>query len=514
MKANLPWAFNDLKSPFFKGINFMELKSHYDVAIVGYGPTGVTLANLLVKLGLDVLVIEREPDILQLPRAIRFDAECMRVFQTIGVADQLEKELEPGPGMKFFDADDNLLITWERPISKGIHQWSSAYRVHQPDLEKVLRKKIENHPLLTLKLRHEVYKIDEADEQCTLYFENLANGSLVNTTAKFVVGCDGARSLVRRLIGTTFEDLNLHSRWLVVDFIAKNNKNDLGEYSIQFCNPERPMSYIKGTGQRLRWEIMVLADDSAQTLTQPETVWKLLGDYIQPENATIERAAVYTFHALIAKQWFKDRLIIAGDAAHQTPPFMGQGMAAGIRDAANLAWKLHEMIRKQSTDLLQSYHDERISHVQEFIEGAVSFGKIIQNYCQDHEYQQKVSELKNFITPAPKLGQGFYQQHLTDGQIAPQFISQQGLTDDLIGYQFSLFVLPEYKQEIDELEASHIEYLDVIYAQSAETQQWFKDLNAHAVLVRPDRYIFGQASAQQSIEELLKATHLYDVVSP
>lgn len=492
----------------------MDLKQHYDVAIVGYGPTGVTLANLLIKLGLEVLVIEREAEILQLPRAIRFDAECMRVFQTIDVAEQLEQELEPGPGMKFFDADDNLLITWERPITKGLNQWGSAYRVHQPDLEKVLRKKIEQHPLLTLKLRHEVYKIDEEADQCAIYFENLANGTLLNTTAKFVVGCDGARSLVRRLIGTTFEDLNLHSRWLVVDFIAKNNKNDLGDYSIQFCNPKRPMSYIKGTGQRLRWEIMVLSEDNAQHLTQPDTIWSLLGDYIQPENAIIERAAVYTFHALLAKQWFKNRLIIAGDAAHQTPPFMGQGMAAGIRDASNLAWKIHEMIRHQSTELLKSYHDERIAHVKEFIEGAVSFGKIIQNYCEDQEYQQKVSELKNFITPVPKLGQGFYQnQYAANGQIAPQFKEGNTLTDDLIGYQFSLFVLPEFKDEIEELDLTDTEYLNIIYANSVEIKKWLQELNAHAVLVRPDRYVFGQASETQSIEQLLRESHIYDVVT-
>lgn len=494
----------------------MELKQSYDVAIVGYGPTGVTLANLLVQQGLSVLVVEREPQILQLPRAIRFDAECMRIFQTIGISEKLQQELEPGPGMKFVDAEGNLLITWERPTPKGMHQWSSAYRIHQPDLETVLREHVDNHPLLTLKLRHEVYKIDEQAEDCTLFFENLANGSLHQAVAKFVVGCDGARSLVRRLIGTTFEDLNLHSRWLVVDFIAKNNANDLGDYSIQYCDPQRPMSYIKGTGQRLRWEIMVMPEDDVQKLTQPETIWNLLADYIQPENAKIERAAVYTFHALLAKKWCKNRLIIAGDAAHQTPPFMGQGMAAGIRDAANLAWKLKELIHEdQSLELVESYHSERIAHVKEFIQGAVNFGKIIQNYCADHEYQQQVSQLKNFITPTPKLGSGFIQN--TDemnGQIAPQFIlDNQTLSDDVVGYQFSLFVLPEYQAQIEELELDDLEQLSIVYAMQTDIVDWLKQHQAHAILVRPDRYIFGKASAQQSIEQLIKATHLYDVIT-
>lgn len=494
----------------------MELKQYYDVAIVGYGPTGVTLANLLVKQGLKVLVLEREAQILQLPRAVRFDAECMRIFQSIGISEKLQQELAPGPGMKFVDAEGNLLITWERPTQKGMHQWSSAYRIHQPDLEATLREHVEQNPLLTVKIRHEVFKIDEQAKDCTLFFENLANGILYQATAKFVVGCDGTRSLIRRLIGTTFEDLNLHSRWLVVDFIAKNNTNDLGDYSIQYCNPQRPMSYIKGVGQRLRWEIMVMPEDDVNTLTQPETIWKLLADYIQPENAEIERATVYTFHALLAKQWCKNRLIIAGDAAHQTPPFMGQGMAAGIRDASNLAWKLNELVREdQSFELVQSYHTERMSHVKEFIQGAVNFGKIIQNYCANYEYQQQVSQLKNFITPTPRLGAGFIQN--TDeinGQIAPQFIlDNQVLSDDAIGYQFSLFVLPEYQAQIEELELNSIQRLSIIYAKQTEISDWLNHNQAHAILVRPDRYIFGKASPQQSIEQLIKATHLYDVIT-
>lgn len=494
----------------------MELKQNYDVAIIGYGPTGVTLANLLVKQGLSVLVIEREKDILQLPRAIRFDAECMRIFQSIGITEKLKNDLAPGPGMKFVDAQGNLLITWERPIQKGIHQWSSAYRIHQPDLEDVLRHHVSDHPLLTLKLGHEAYKIDENEENCTIFFEHLSQGTLHQSSAKYVIGCDGARSLVRKLIGTTFEDLNLHSRWLVVDFITKNSSNDLGDYSIQFCDPERPMSYIKGTGQRLRWEIMVMPNDNVQNLTQPAMIWSLLKNYIQPENAEIERAAVYTFHALLAKQWCKNRLIIAGDAAHQTPPFMGQGMAAGIRDAANLSWKIKALIEGDiDHNFIESYHSERISHVKEFIQGAVSFGKIIQNYCADHEFQQQVSQLKNFITPTPKLGAGFLLNHAeSSGQIAPQFILENNiLSDDIAGYQFCLFAMPELKSQIKALEIDQIKQLKVIYAHSEDISNWLKSHNTTAILVRPDRYIFGQITEKLNLEQLMKASHLYEVIT-
>ncbi len=491
----------------------MDLQKNYDIAIVGYGPTGVTLANLLIKMGLEVLVIEREPAILQLPRAIRFDAECMRVFQTIGITEKLLEEIAPGPGMKFEDAEGNLLITWERPTAKGIHQWSSAYRIHQPDLEAVLRAKIHDHNLLDLKVRHEVFKIDEHADACTIHYENLANGTLHQAQAKFVVGCDGARSLVRRLIGTTFEDLGLHSKWLVVDFISKNNTNDIGDYSIQFCDPKRPMSYIKATGMRRRWEIMVMPEDDVQQLATPESIWKLLEKYIRPEDAIIERSAVYTFHALIAKKWCKNRLIIAGDAAHQTPPFMGQGMAAGIRDAANLAWKLNESIQHNNLGLIKSYHSERLSHVTEFVKGAVNFGKIIQNYCEDAELQQQVNELKNFITPTPKLGQGFYTTgNELSGQISPQFLLvNDQLSDEIVGYRYALFIHPEFKHLIDDLHLDHTENLVTLIADSIPSKQWLEDNQAIAILVRPDRYIFGQANNRETLEELMKAVNLYDL---
>lgn len=492
----------------------MDFQNNYDVALVGYGPTGATLANLLIKLNLKVLVIEREAAVLQLPRAIRFDAECMRVFQTIGITKQLLRDIMPAPGMKFKDADDNLLFAWERPMSKGMHQWSSAYRIHQPDLEAVLRENIKDHALLDLKLRHDVFKINENEQNCTLYYEDLSNGTLHQATAKYVVGCDGARSLVRRLIETTFEDLNLHSKWLVVDFIAQNDERDLGDYSIQFCDPIRPMSYIKGTGQRRRWEIMVKPEDDVQHLASAERIWSLLEKYIRPEDAKIERSAIYTFHALIAKKWCKGRLIIAGDAAHQTPPFMGQGMAAGIRDAANLAWKINEAIRHQNSALIESYYSERVSHVQEFIHGAISFGKIIQNYAKDAEYQRQVAQLKNFITPTPGLGEGFYDaSDQINGHIAPQFILDGNvLSDEVVGYQYALFIQPEFKHLIAELNLDQIDRLKVIQADQVESLQWLTQNQSIAILVRPDRYIFAKATDRENLEQLLKAAYLHEIV--
>ena len=168
-----------------------------------------------------------------------------------------------------------------------------------------------------------------------------------------------ARSIVRRFIGAGLDDLGFHERWLVIDVLLKRDRSDLGDYSIQHCNPERPATYIRGTGKRRRWEITVHPGEDTQAATSPARVWELLRPWIDPDDADIERAAVYTFHSAVAEQWRSGRLLLAGDSAHQTPPFLGQGMCAGVRDAANLAWKLERIVRGLDDDfLLDTYQSD------------------------------------------------------------------------------------------------------------------------------------------------------------
>ena len=204
---------------------------------------------------------------------------------------------------------------------------------------------------------------------------------------------------------------------------------------------------------------------------------------------------------------------MAGGAAHQTPPFMGQGMAAGIRDAANLAWKLNESIQHNNLGLIESYHSERLSHVTEFVNGAVNFGKIIQNYCEDAEFQQQVNQLKNFITPTPQLGQGLYiTGDKLSGQISPQFLLiNDQLSDEIVGYQYALFIHQQFKHLIADLNLDHTENLVTLIGDSTQPKQWLEDNQAIAILVRPDRYVFGQANNRKTLEDLMKAANLYDL---
>lgn len=369
----------------------------YDVAVIGLGPVGATLANLLARCGLAVAVLERESAPYALPRAVQFDAECMRVFDAIGIAQELAAACHVVPGMKFINANGQLLVDWPRPQEIGAQGWHSSYRFHQPDLERILRARLSTQANVSVCLRSEVYAIEESADKVTVRYEDLSCGKLKAIEAAYVVGADGARSLVRRLIGAEMTDMGLHERWLVFDAVLKRPWSVLGDHSVQFCDPARPATYVRGTGNRRRFEIMLHAGEDAEQMTRPDTVWSLIERWMTPADAELERAVVYTFHALVAQRWRRGRLMLAGDSAHQTPPFLGQGLCAGIRDAANLAWKLMAVRRHGAVDtLLDTYQDERAPHAREYISLAVELGRIIQ--ARD---AQEVAERDRTLAAAP-----------------------------------------------------------------------------------------------------------------
>ena len=477
----------------------------HDIAIVGLGPTGATLANLLAEQGLTVLVLDREADIYPLPRAVHFDGECMRVFQAVGIAQSLQSQLVVSPGMKFVNAAGDILIDWSRPTQIGPMGWHPSYRFHQPQLERSLRQRLEQHKGVQIRLRHDLYALDDIPGGVRLRYEDLSTGRLLEDSARYVVGCDGARSNVRRFMGTELDDLKSHERWLVVDVMLKRERPDLGDHSIQHCDPARPATYVRGVGNRRRWELMLMPGDDPARITQPEAIWGLLSRWIKPYEATLERPALYTFHSVVAKGWRQGRLLIAGDAAHQTPPFMGQGMCAGIRDASNLAWKLAQVVRGHAPDtLLDTYESERSPHVREFIETAVRLGGVIQTSDPEVARRRDEDLAKNpqvFSTPLPPLGPGAHEG-AHGGRLAPQAVDADGSrSDDHVGYDYALVVEAALAAEVREMVPPS---MGIIPADTAPLVAWLGQLDAVAVLVRPDRYIGAVASRLQDVPDILR----------
>jgi 3-(3-hydroxy-phenyl)propionate hydroxylase len=475
----------------------------FDICIVGYGPTGGTLANLIAQCGLSVVVIEREPEMYQLPRAVHFDGETMRVFQSIGIADQLSKKVRINPGMRFVDQQKSVILNWPRPQEIGSQGWHASYRLHQPDLEQLLREKLSSYVNATIMTDTEVAAVIEGPESVEVVCRRARDGSEIVVNTKYVVGCDGANSLVRRLIGSSIDDLGFKEKWLVVDLLLKRERPDLGDHSIQFCDPIRPMTYCRNPGNRRRWEITMLAGETDEDITQSARIWKLLSPWVTTDDADLERKAVYTFQSLLADKWRKGRLMIAGDAAHLTPPFMGQGMCAGIRDAANLAWKLVLRVNGDANDgILDSYQQERAPNVREFIETAMRLGGLINTMDgekaieKSHSSSNGAARMSSLLPPlgasnldglisgsSPHSGRLFSQPILRDGK----------RLDNAIGYSPVLIArnkLPEnIVPKIPVLDGeTHPNLIDVL-----------NNLDASAVLVRPDKYIADSAKFENEV---------------
>jgi 3-(3-hydroxy-phenyl)propionate hydroxylase len=234
------------------------------------------------------LILDREADIYSLPRAVHFDGECMRVFQTIGIADELAPHLLVVPGMRFVDAAGRVLIEWARPTARGADGWYASYRFHQPALERTLRKRLAAQRCIDIALRHDVFSLDPAGDHTALRMEDLSTGRLIGTRARYVVGCDGARSTVRRFMGTELDDMKSHERWLVVDVVLKHERKDLGDFAVQYCDPARPATYVRGIGMRRRWELMMQPGEDAAAMMQPEKIWELLSRWLTPDEAVLE----------------------------------------------------------------------------------------------------------------------------------------------------------------------------------------------------------------------------------
>lgn len=475
----------------------------FDVVIIGLGPVGAALANLLGIFGLKTLVLEREAAIYDLPRAVHFDDEVMRIFQAIGIADEVAGISRINPGMRFVDAEGSLLLDWPRPLGIGPNGWNSSYRFHQPDLEAILRQALDRFGHVETRLNTECTAIDDLGSHVEVHYRDDETGQTGQITAGYLVGCDGARSFVRQTMGTRMDDLGFRERWLVVDVLLKRPRPDLGDHTVQFCDPARPSTYVRCPENRRRWEISLRDGEDAAEISTPRSVWRLLARWLAPDDADIERTAVYEFRSTVAGDWRKGRLLLAGDAAHQTPPFMGQGLCAGIRDVSNLAWKLAQCASGYGSDgLLDTYASERIPHVRQYIETAVRLGGLINTSATQQALQAAFPQADGsarMASIAPPLGPGLQDaQDPRAGRLFPQATLANGSKlDDKCGTGFALIVDEDIAPDPDD------QFVIQTTRSESEVRRCLDEMNTRAVLIRPDRYIMGSADTAADFKRLL-----------
>lgn len=493
----------------------------FDIAIIGYGPAGATLANLLGQAGLSVLVLEKEAGIYPLPRAIHFDGEVMRIFQSAGLRKTVEAISRPGlKGMHFVNAKNETLMIRGGTAAQGPHGCASNHYFHQPELEQVLRDGVGRFASVQVRLRHEVTQITEAADHVRLNVTDLQNSSTSEVQARYVVGCDGARSLVRKVLGSSMKDLGLRQPWLVFDVILKDNAPALPDHTVQYCDPARPMTWCNVTGNRRRWEIMLMPGDNPDQLVQPDTLWQLVSRWMKPEHADIERATIYTFHSLIAEGWRKGRLMLAGDSAHQTPPFLGQGMCAALRDVSNLAWKLEAVLRGRASEaLLDTYESERSPHVHAFIELAVKLGDVIQatdpDKARERDAKFKAGEPEIFEFPSPRLGPGVLHGNTAPvGLPFPQPVLADGqLLDVHIGNRFAVIGRAAVLDGVSDETRKLWQQSDAVVMATQEPRllEWLDSHEVGAIMLRPDRYILGLARTSGELDAVTACLPVADI---
>ena len=471
------------------------MKPDHEVVIVGLGPTGATLANILAGYGIDVLVLEREEAVYPLPRAVHFDDEAMRVFQSIGLAGGIGRDARVNVGTKFVDRDQNLLLDWPRPQDIGPLGWYPSYRFHQPDLEAELNRGIAACDSVALRRAAHVTSVHDHGDHVDVRYDY--DGSSHQVSAEYVIGTDGARSVVRGAMDSDWEDLGFQERWLVIDVKLKRPRPDLGDFTIQTCDRERPTTYVRCPREWRRWEISLRPEENGNEVTQDDFIWPRLRPAITPEDGEIARKAVYRFESKLATRWRQGRLMVAGDAAHLMPPFLGQGMCTGIRDVANLGWKLAALLRWGAPDsLLDSYEAERRSHTRTYIDTAVNVGRMMNSAETadalthairpdgaaqmnsisrdlDHAIGPPGDDMRGIRMPQPRLADGRFLGDAMAGRCA--FVARSRMLD---------------KTEIDETRAI------VIAAEShPEVARILEDRQLDAFILRPDFYCFGMVGA-------------------
>ncbi len=494
----------------------------YDVIVVGFGPAGAVAACWLGQAGIRTLVVDKSRTIWQIPRAVAIDHEIMRVFQNLGIAEEVLPHTAPFPASEHFGAQGQLIRRIDAvppPFPLG---YTPTMVFTQPAVEAILRERAESFASVDISLGMEVTAVTQTRKHVTV--ELLDDiGYRRSVTARYVIGCDGASSTIRRLLSIKLHDLGFDEPWLVVD--VRVNQESLAKLPMtaaQYCNPERPTTYIVGPGKHRRWEIMLLADEDPREMEKEESVWRLLEPWLTPADGELWRASSYRFHALITKKWRKGSVFLAGDAAHQQPPFIGQGMCQGIRDVTNLCWKLKAVLAGEAGEsLLDTYGEERGQHVLTLTSRIKAIGHHI---CErDPESArlrdesllaegggQAPSVTRQEIVPPLQAGLLSPVRHEANGTLFPQpWIVTQGRLehlDEVTGQGWRMIFDGRLVGQADVAQfpmATVVIGRDALPEQDGIVEGWFEKYECVGAIVRPDHYVYGAIRAVEEVPDAL-----------
>ncbi|BBC38318.1 FAD binding domain protein [Streptomyces graminofaciens] len=493
----------------------------YDVAVIGYGPVGMVTAALLGRAGHDVIVLERYPTLYNLPRAAIFDDETMRTFDRLGISEALLPTLHVQRTYEWRNGAGELLIEHDFAAVGG-QGWAEWYMMYQPYLEDALDGLVRGLGNVEIRMDSKVTGLHGTAHGVDIQVEG--DDSVVH--ARYVVACDGGNSFTRSWLGIGQEDYGFSEPWMVCDF-RLTGEADIPK-ARQVCDPKQPVSIISLGPEHHRFSFMLDSAESFPVEREPDRVWARVADHVDRNRAHLVRVATYTFRSLVAEHWRAGRILLAGDAAHQMPPFLGQGMCSGIRDAQNIAFKLDAVLRGADDALLDTYQSEREPHVRAIIAKGIELGRVqtMRDPVAAAERDARlIAQREANGRPEkmrfPGLGPGLHDASPQAGHLMPQGRVEshgaEGLFDAVLDRGFVLLVDGREGASLDPATAELAARLGVAVHHLTDRRlttegftdvggvygRWFDEHDRAAVLWRPDFYILGTTDALSGVPALL-----------
>lgn len=514
------------------------MTAEHDVIVAGLGPVGAAAAHFLGARGIRTLVLEKGIEPYTLPRAIHFDHEIMRLFQSAGLAPLVEPHVYSPAGAMFFGAHRRPLGRFRPNVRTDRLGWPSANYFYQPELEALLRDALAERPSVKVRTGCEVVGVTQDEAGVTVRFRH--QGGEESASAAYLLGCDGGRSIVRRMVDVGLDDLNFDEPWIVVDAFVDGPLSlpelrdtpdgvDMQQVLFIIGDPARPTSVIPGIGRHRRWEFMLMPGETPEDYADGTKAAALIAPFVADAEFELIRCAVYRFHALIAHRWQQGRVFLAGDSAHQTPPFFGQGLCHGIRDAANLAWKLEMVLRGDASPaLLDTYQREREPQVRAVVAAAVGAGRSLCTLDAEQAALRDAAATDAAAVAAPAPAYVDLIPPLTGGLLAGTHRSGVGtrfiqppveppaggrrLLDDATQGGWVLLAQPDAMPsaaasmglgagtELKLFPVSPQAIADV----TGELQRWFEHHGCAGVIVRPDFYVYGTFDSPEQGQALIE----------